>query len=240
VTMENKINEIIQWMKSSVEEAGAEGVVLGLSGGIDSAVLAAIAKRAFGDNVLGVIMPIESDPKDEEDARLVAQKINLEVTKVDLTKTYRELITASFDSKHKMAKANIKPRLRMTTLYYYGQSLNYLVAGGTNLSEFYIGYFTKHGDSGTDLMPLASFVKEDIYEMGRILGLPEEIVNKAPAAGLYKGQTDEDEMGFTYDELDKTILYGNEGPNYDKIQRMHRVTSHKRHYAKMFNMEMQQ
>ncbi len=238
--MEKKINDIVQWMIESVEEAGAKGIVLGLSGGIDSAVLAAIAKRAFGDNVLGVIMPIESDPEDEADARLVAERIGLEVTKVDLTKTYQEFVKASFDSDHKLAKANIKPRLRMTTLYYYGQSLNYLVAGGTNLSEFYIGYFTKHGDSGTDLMPLASFVKEDIFEMGRILELPEKIVSKAPAAGLYKGQTDENEMGFTYDELDKTILYGNQGPNYDKIQRMHRVTSHKRRYAKMYNMELEE
>lgn len=230
----NRIEEVCEWMKDIVKEAHAEGVVFGLSGGIDSAVVAGLSKRAFGKNALGIIMPIDSDPKDEEDARLVAKSLDLSVEKVDLTATYRALIDASMDSDIAMAKANIKPRLRSTTLYYYGQDRNYLVCGCSNASEYYIGYFTKYGDSACDLMPIVSFVKEEIVELAEALDLPDEVIRKKPSAGLYAGQTDEDDMGFSYEELDAVVRGERRGANYELIQKKHRASEHKRQLPPKF------
>ncbi|MDD7363123.1 MAG: NAD(+) synthase [Peptoniphilus sp.] len=232
--MKQTIDEICEWMKDVVKEAHAEGVVFGLSGGIDSAVVAGLSKRAFGENALGVIMPIDSNPKDEEDARLVAEAIDLEVKKVDLTASYRALIDASMDSENRMAKANIKPRLRSTTLYYYAQDRNYLVCGCSNASEYYIGYFTKYGDSACDLMPIVSFVKEEVVEMAKALNLPNEVIEKKPSAGLYEGQTDEDDLGFTYRELDEVILNDADGEHRAEIDRKHRASEHKRNLPPKF------
>lgn len=232
--MKQEIKNIANWMKQSVYEAHAKGVVLGLSGGVDSAVVAGIAKQAFGNEVLGIIMPIESDPQDAEDARLVADALDLRIESVDLTETYKTLIEASFNSKNSLAKSNIKPRLRMTTLYYYGQSLNYLVCGNSNASEYYIGYFTKYGDSGSDLMPIVSYTKDEIYEMAKELNIPNRVIQKIPTAGLLEGQTDEDDMGFSYKELNELINDQKRGPNYHQIMKMHKNSEHKRKYAKQY------
>ncbi len=227
---DKKIEEIVESLKDSVKKAGAKGLVFGLSGGIDSAVIAGLAKRAFKDDSLGIIMPIDSIKEDEIHARLVGENTGIKVEYVDLSKTYHELIKASFDSENKMAKSNIKPRLRMTNLYYYAQSLNYLVCGSSNASEYYVGYFTKHGDSGADIFPIIDILKTDIFEIAKHLNLPKEIIEKKPSAGLWKGQTDEDEMGFTYEELDNYILKGEiaDKNKKEKIDRMHKNTSHKR------------
>lgn len=226
--MKEQIDAVVQWMRETVKDAHADGVVFGLSGGIDSAVVAGLAKRAFGDDALGIIMPIDSNPQDEKDARLVVENLNLNVEKVDLTKTYEALVDASFESDVAMAKANIKPRLRTTTLYYYAQDRNYLVCGCSNASEYYIGYFTKFGDSACDLMPIVDFVKGEVVELAKALGLPEEIIEKKPTAGLYAGQTDEDEMGFTYGELDAAVRGQNDGEHKDLIERRHKTSAHKR------------
>lgn len=226
--MNKKIEDVIQWMREIVREAKCDGLVFGLSGGIDSAVIAGLAKKAFPDNCLGVIMPIDSIEEDEEDARLVAEALNLETVKVDLTETFHSLISNSFKSENRMALSNIKPRLRMTTLYYYAQDRKYLVCGSSNASEYYVGYFTKHGDSGADLLPLVDFVKGEVVEMARALNIPEKVIEKKPSAGLYKGQTDELDMGFSYEELDKVVKNDFDGPNRKKIDHMHRVSEHKR------------
>lgn len=226
--MERKVEDLVKWMQDLVKEAKCDGVVFGLSGGIDSAVIAGLAKKAFPDNCLGIIMPIDSIDEDEEDAKLVAQALDLETTKVDLTETFHSLLKSSFKSENRMAISNVKPRLRMTTLYYYGQDRKYLVCGSSNASEYYVGYFTKHGDSGADLLPLVDFVKSEVVEMAKILGIPEKVIYKKPSAGLYKGQTDEQDMGFSYDELDKVVKDDFNGPNREKIDRMHRASQHKR------------
>ncbi|MBC8587039.1 NAD(+) synthase [Paratissierella segnis] len=230
------IKDLINWLKIKVKSANAKGLVFGLSGGIDSAVIAGLAKQAFPGNSLGVMMPCHSTKKDEEDALLIADKLNLKTTKVDLNQTYDiYLKSTGLDSNNDMAKANIKPRLRMTTLYYFAQHYNYLVAGSSNKSEFFVGYFTKFGDSGADLLPLADFVKSEIVELARALGIPDIIITKPPSAGLWEDQTDEEEMGFGYDVLDKYIRTGKGTSEITKkIDRMNQMSSHKREFPPIF------
>lgn len=230
------VEELVEWLQNKVREAKAEGLVFGLSGGIDSAVIAGLAKKAFPESSLGIIMPCHSDPIDEEHGRLVAGKLGLKTTMVNLTNAFDVLLNSmTEENKNKMAISNLKPRLRMTTLYYYAQNNNYLVAGSSNKSEFTVGYFTKHGDSGVDLLPLASFVKSEIQELARYLGIPDKIVEKPPTAGLWKNQTDEEEMGFSYDLLDNYIKTG-DGPKeiVDKIKQMDIRAEHKRIYPPIF------
>jgi len=231
-TSEEIANQIIEWLKTRVKEAGAKGVVFGLSGGIDSAVVAALAKRAFGDDMLGIIMPCNSLQEDEEHARLLAKELQIPITKVDLSKTYNTFIEASeFETEHILAKSNVKPRLRMTTLYYFGQANNYLVCGTSNKSEYEIGYFTKYGDSGSDLLPIVDLIKEEVRDLAIYLGVPKIIVEKAPSAGLWEGQTDEDEMGISYKNLDAYIK-GEEVEEEvkNKIQKMNKRSEHKRRF----------
>ncbi len=230
------IKKLVEWLQEKVNEANAKGVVFGLSGGIDSAVIAGLAKKAFPDNSLGIIMPCHSDPIDEEHAILVAEALKLETAKVDLSNSFDTLLDSiKVENKNKMAISNLKPRLRMTTLYYFAQNNNYLVIGSSNKSEFTVGYFTKHGDSGVDILPLASFVKYEIRELARALEIPSIIIEKPPTAGLWANQTDEKEMGFSYDVLDNYIKTG-EGPKeiVEKIERMNDISEHKRVYPPIY------
>lgn len=230
------VDDLVQWLHTKVSDAGAKGLVFGLSGGVDSAVMAGLAKLAFPDSALGIIMPCHSSPEDEDHGLLVAKALKLKTEKVDLSNSFDSLLNATnLNSDNKMAIANIKPRLRMTTLYYFAQSLNYLVAGPTNKSEFITGYFTKHGDSSVDLLPLVSFVKSEIWDLARYLDIPDIIIDKVPSAGLWDDQSDEDEMGFGYDVLDDYIK-NKLGPKeiIDKIDRMYRISSHKRNYPPIY------
>ncbi|NMA86649.1 MAG: NAD(+) synthase [Tissierellia bacterium] len=234
--MEIIIDELVIWLRNKVNEAGGKGVVFGLSGGIDSAVVAGVSKLAFPDTSLGIIMPCHSNPIDEEHALLVADSLKLKTEKVDLSNIYDSFIDAvEIKNTNNLAKANIKPRLRMTTLYYYAGSYNYLVLGGSNKSEFTIGYFTKHGDSGADLLPIADFVKSDIRKIAKYLNIPSIVIEKPPTAGLWEGQTDEEEMGFNYDILDNYIL-NEKGPEkiVGKIQVMNKKSQHKRKFPPIF------
>jgi len=230
------IESIVEWLREQVSNAGAKGVVFGLSGGIDSAVVAALAKKAFPGESLGVIMPINSNPQDEKDAILVASVFELDTATVDLAPVYHSFLKAlPFEGEGVLARANLKPRLRMMTLYYFAQEMGYLVCGTSNKSELEVGYFTKYGDSGVDLLPIADFVKSEVRDLARALGVPSEVILKAPSAGLWENQTDEKEMGFSYDILDNYILTG-EGPEdiVEKIQRMNRNSAHKRVYPPRF------
>jgi len=227
-------NYISGWIKEKVEEAGAEGIVLGLSGGVDSSLTAALAKKALGDKVLGLLMPCHSDPTDLEHAKLVAARFDIETEYVDLGPVFDSLM-ASLPRGSDLAVANLKPRLRMATLYYFANSRNYLVAGTGNRSEIAVGYFTKYGDGGADILPLGDLLKYQVREMARELGVPEEIIAKPPSAGLWAGQTDEGEMGITYEELDRTILAieGGDTSGYDKttlerVKAMRAASEHKR------------
>ena len=240
IFMRNVITQCEQWLHERVEDAKASGIILGLSGGIDSSVLAALAREALGrDKVLGVIMPCHSIREDENDARLLAHELDIAFVKVDLTDTFDtlygsiELITGN---SNELVRSNMKARLRMVTLYALAQSKNLLVCGTSNRSEYETGYFTKYGDSGVDLMPLAGFLKREIREMARILHVPERIIAKAPSAGLYAGQTDENDMGFTYETLDEYLASGRieDEKARERIDVMRRRSEHKRKPIPMF------
>ncbi len=203
--------KIASWIKKQVKEAGAKGCVLGLSGGVDSAVVAALCKLAFPKNVMGILMPCYSDPQDLKDAQKIARKFSISTRLVDLKRPFNQLYLQLQGKKYNtkeenLAIANMKPRLRMLTLYYYANQLNYLVVGTGNKSEAVMGYCTKYGDGGVDLLPLAELLKTQVRELARDLGIPEEIISKPPSAGLWAGQTDEAEMGISYDDLDRIIV----------------------------------
>jgi len=249
------------WLRQRVAAAGARGIVVGLSGGVDSAVVARVAQMAMSDAVVAVIMPAHSDPQDAQDARLVADAFKLRVVTVDLSGPYdamlervmaaaaelppaagsatgeAEGLTAAQLKPRMLAAVNIKPRLRMTTLYAIANRLNYIVAGTGNKSEIAIGYYTKYGDGGVDVLPLGSLVKSEVRALARELGVPMPIIEKAPSAGLWLGQTDEGEMGFTYADLER---YLREGPGalapalVMKIERLARASEHKRNLPPVF------
>ncbi|MBN3534580.1 NAD(+) synthase [Mycoplasma procyoni] len=225
----NYFNYLVQWLKDEVKKANMDGVIVGLSGGIDSSLVAAIAKKAFPDNMLGVIMPINSMEKDLDDIKQLTTKFNIPNITIDLKSTYETMIQ-NFDLSNKLAIANIKPRLRMTTLYALAQDKRYLVLGTDNLSEMFLGYFTKYGDGGVDLLPIVQLTKGEVRQMSREIGIPESIILKTPTAGLWDNQSDEAELGFSYDDFDqyikdKTKLDSN---IINLIERQHKITEHKR------------
>lgn len=226
-------DNLVQWIRQQAEQASAKGVVFGLSGGVDSAVVAALCRKAFPHACLGVIMPCYSDPRDREDAHLVANALSLPVREVDLNPVfallYRQLTGEEYSDQRGLPIANIKPRLRMITLYYFANSKNYLVVGTGNKSELVMGYFTKYGDGGVDILPLGDLVKTQVRELARYLNIPEPIIAKPPSAGLWPAQTDEGEMGITYAELDAVILGQAPSPNLaQEVARRKELSQHKR------------
>ncbi len=202
--MSRLVDRIADWIVAKAQEANVRGAVVGLSGGIDSAVTAALCKRALGENVLGVIMPCESDRRDEEDAMLVAIKLDIPTVTVRLDKPFRTL-AEELSVAPGLARANLKPRLRMAALYHYANSMSYMVVGTGNKTELMVGYFTKYGDGGADILPLGRLYKAQVRALARELGLPKRIIEKPPSAGLWEGQTDEGELGITYPELDRAL-----------------------------------
>lgn len=206
--------KIVSWLQERVNSAGAAGCVLGLSGGIDSAVVAALAKKAFPEKTIAVILPVESSSEDVQDAWLVARELNLQAREINLDKIFHEFIDTieggrPDEQPGNLAVANVKPRLRMISLYYLAARNNCLVIGTGNKSEIVTGFFTKYGDGGVDLEPIGELVKTQVYELANYLGIPDRIITKEPTAGLWPGQTDEAELGFTYRQLDEYILSGN-------------------------------
>lgn len=197
--------DISGWIREQIEGARLDGAVMGLSGGIDSAVVSGLCAQAVGpENVLGVIMPAHSSSEDVEHARLTAETWGIEQMTIDLSGIYDSFIELLPEGSQ-MADANIKPRLRMITLYHVANTRNRMVVGTGNKSELMVGYYTKYGDGGVDLLPIASLYKHQVRELAREIGVPEVIIQRPPSAGLWAGQTDEDEMGITYEDLDRTL-----------------------------------
>ena len=226
--------KLVSWIKEKVLDAGCQGVVLGMSGGLDSSVLAALCQRAFPQKTLGVIMPCHSQPEDKAHAEEVASQFSIPTITVILDNIYNSLLQTLPDYKadptfRQLAQANLKVRLRMTTLYYTANQLQYMVAGSGNRSEITVGYFTKYGDGGVDIMPLGNLVKGEVKELARYLEIPRAIIDKPPSAGLWEGQTDEADMGLSYESLDRYILEGDAPAEVKtKIDAMIAASNHKR------------
>ena len=225
-------DEIAAWMGTTLSAAGAQGFVIGLSGGVDSATTAALCKRVAGDNVLGVWMPCHSVSEDDVFSRMAAEALGIERITVDLCEPY-DAFLAALPEGIKMARANLKPRLRMSTVYYLAQANNYLVAGTGNKPEIMVGYFTKYGDGGVDLEPLGELFKHEVRGLARALGVPQPVIDRAPSPGLWPGQTDEGEMGITYAEIDAILAAwaAGEAPDLpaDRIAKVEGMVSRSAH-----------
>ena len=232
-----ELNNAILWIRDYVQSTNAKGVVLGLSGGKDSAVVLAMAVKAIGkEKVVTVSMPCHSISADYDDAKLVADKFGVKFITTDLTKSYDEFehsinsVISEVGSKElsSEAKVNAKPRLRMTTLYAIAQSLGYLVIGTGNLCEAMVGYTTKFGDSASDFNPIANFTVSEVLRIGAFLGVPDKILQRAPSDGL-GGQTDEEKMGIKYSQIEEMIETGNtEESAKENILSRYNASRHKR------------
>jgi len=212
INSDKAIQIISRFIKGVIDESNTQGLVVGLSGGLDSATAAYISARAADkDKVLGLIMPSKTTPQEDvEDALSVAENLGIgkEIISIDsFIEPFDDLHVHSFSKKHnKIAIANLKARIRMMILYYHANSMNRLVVGTGNRSELLVGYFTKYGDGGVDILPLGDLYKTQVRQIAAHLEIPENIINKAPTAGLWSGQTDEDELGIKYHLLDE-LLY---------------------------------
>ncbi len=236
--------EIVQWIKEKVKEARAKGIVVGLSGGIDSSVVASLSREAIKEKVLGVIMPCQSSADDEHYALMVAERLQIKTEKVVLDSVYKEILKI-FPPGNQLSKANLKPRLRMIVSYYFANNLNYLVAGTGNKSEITVGYFTKYGDGGADILPLGGLLKSEVRKLAKELNIPREIIERPPTAGLWKGQTDEGELGISYEELDRIIqgieLNNTKSLPLEKVTRVKeliKASQHKRLLAPVFEKQI--
>ncbi len=198
--------KIIDFIKRKVKESKTEGVVVGISGGIDSATTAYLGVKALGkDKVLGLIMPYYRN-QDTEDAIFVCNTLGINYKIIDIKGIVDEFEKVLDLKINRLVKGNLMVRSRMMLLYGFANALNYLVLGTSNKTEYLVGYFTKWGDGASDVAPLLYLYKTEVRELARFLGVPEKIIFKTPTAGLWEGQTDENELGIEYNLLDK-ILY---------------------------------
>lgn len=239
---EKETQKRVQWIKDILAKTGAKGIIFGNSGGKDSALVGILCKMAC-DSTVGVIMPCQSNRNftvDKTDGEELAQKFDIETEYVDITPIKVAVEKAVPEVESLLALANINPRIRMTVLYAMGQQRGCLVAGTGNLSEITMGYFTKWGDGACDFNPIADLTAGETIEFLRYLGAPDAILTKAPSAGLWDGQTDEQEMGITYHELDKYILTGEATESTkQKIERANAQTAHKRRMPLWYPQEIQ-
>jgi NAD+ synthase len=256
-------DEIASWLRFQMDQVGVTRLVLGLSGGIDSAVVCALSTMAAGPSrVIAAIMPIHSRSDDMRDAEQVASTFEVIPRVIDLVPAHDALIAAMPSEgsagledanvdpdrqsmRRQLALANVKPRLRMTSLYYLANRYNGLVVGTGNKTELAIGYFTKYGDGGVDLLPLGDLDKTAVRGLARELGVPERVISKAPSAGLWEGQTDEAEIGVSYDQLDRVLaaIPGEERKEpfdpatLDRISALVAASEHKRRAIPVFRRD---
>lgn len=211
IDIPHAIKLIEDFIRTRVSEAGAKGVVIGLSGGIDSAVVASIAVHALDPKkVFALFLPSNTTPNsDLKDVKSLCSQLSVKLTVINIQKLiniYSEEIREKVDPTL-LEWANFQPRIRQTVLYFFANRLNYLICGAGNKSELMIGYFTKFGDAAVDMLPIGDVYKTHVFQLGKYLNVPESILTKAPSAGLWEGQTDEAEIGMSYLQLD-SILYG--------------------------------
>ncbi len=228
--------EIEAWIALKVRESGTGGIVLGLSGGVDSGVTAALSARALGNGkVLCLALPCGSSQDDTGDALRLAGILDIECRVIDLDPVLASLVrSVGLDAADRLAIANVKARLRMTIIYAFSRGR--LVAGTSNFSEILVGYWTKWGDGAADILPLGRLWKEEVYDLARELDLPDWLIGKIPSAGLWPGQSDEGEMGVSYADI-RHYYEGDLSPGdaFDRIEEMKSITEHKRNPISFFD-----
>ncbi len=225
---------IEQWLSDYLEQSGRRGFVLGLSGGLDSSVAAVLCRRVTS-YTLGLLLPCGDTPSDAaSDALLLAEQYDIETATYDLTPTYNAFLNAlgiSKETADPIILGNVKARLRMVTLYYKANLQQRLVVGTGNRTELALGYFTKFGDGGVDLLPLGGLLKGEVRDLAEFQRIPDRIISKAPTAGFFPGQTDEGELGASYDQLDAFVSGATpEGLSPAIIEQLHqrvRANEHK-------------
>lgn len=203
---------ISRFIKEYVEKTGAKGIVLGLSGGVDSNTIAALSSLAIGgDEVIGLLLPEQEtrSQKDIDDAMFVAEKFGLKTQICDITNILESFYKAMpiFDPTDRLCKGNIKARTRMIVLYYYANKLNRIVCGSSDKSETMMGYFTKWGDVAADISPIMDLYKTQVRKLAEHVGIPAELATKPATPALWPNQLAETELGIEYETLD-LILYG--------------------------------
>ena len=224
---------IEKFLKDYLEDSRCDTYVLGVSGGVDSSLCAAIAKSAVGKERLHcLIIPINSSKEDVDDALTLVKDLDLKYTVIDATETfnkYVETFSSSGIEFDRSTLGNLKARMRMAILYAIAQKEKGLVIGTDNADERYVGYYTKHGDGACDILPIAYLVKSEVVEASKIYGIRASLAERIPTAGLYEGQTDEKEMGVTYQDLDAFLLGKDiaEAPK-NRIAYLHKISEHKR------------
>ncbi len=213
IDYQTKILEITEWIRKTVAEPGFSDVVVAVSGGIDSAVSLALCVRALGkEHVYALRLPYgKFSTAATMDAKIVTSSVGLRkehVFQKDIYKEVNKIVKQINDPEmSSVRKGNIMARVRMIFLYDLTKSLNALVVGTENKSEYLLGYFTRFGDEASDIEPIRNLYKTQVRELAKALGLPQEIINKQPTAGLWDGQTDEKEFGFTYADADRVLYY---------------------------------
>lgn len=238
---EKLTNNIIKFVRDYYEENNIYGAVLGISGGKDSAVVAAILCKALGsERVVGLTMPCYSKEEDMRDAKKISEYYGFRLLNIDLSDIFDDFkkeinLLGNYSLEDtKNSDINIKPRMRMMSLYYMAQLLSkvegrtYLVVGTSNKSELYVGYFTKGGDSVHDIAPIGDLMVSEVIKVGEVLGVPGEVLYKTPSDGL-SGMSDEDKMGVSYDDIERYILKDDtldKGVSL-KIEKMHNNSRHK-------------
>lgn len=203
-------DKIAAFISTRVRESGAKGAVIGLSGGIDSSLTAYLAAEALGcENVLGLLLPEKgiTSAEDINDAIEVAKTLGIEHKVIEISPVLQSFskAIADFDKTNRVANGNLKARTRMCILYYHANLMNRMVVGTGNKTELLLGYFTKYGDGGVDIEPIGCLYKTHVRGLARYMGIPARIIDKIPTAGLWKGQTDEGELGVSYDTADKIL-----------------------------------
>ena len=218
-----------KWLYNYVKSAHKSGVVLGVSGGVDSALCLALCYGKFKVKVKPYFINFNNTALDVKCVKALSKKYKIAIPTINIASTYNTIVNAC-KIKSNLAKANIKPRLRMTALYALAAQNNMLVLGTSNAAEQYLGYFTKYGDAACDIALISRLLKKDIYEMAKHLRVPEIIIKRAPTASLFNGQTDEKELGISYKEIDaylqnpKTKL---SPKSLKRIKQLHAASKHK-------------